>query len=61
MKKFYPREVIDRNYNLAMLHYLAYLFPDKKFSLHEFDMYNAMFIKGYDVGYSDRVMEKTEA
>ena len=44
-----------------MLHYLAYLFPDKKFSLHEFDMYNAMFIKGYDVGYSDRVMEKTEA
>ena len=61
MKKFYPREVIDRKYNIAMLHYLAYLFPDKKFSLHEFNMYDAMFIKGYDEGYSDRVMEETEA
>lgn len=61
MKKFYPREVIDRKYSLAMLHYLAYLFPDKKFSLHEFNMYDAMFMKGYDEGYSDRVMEETEA
>ena len=61
MKKFYPREVIDRKYSLAMLHYLAYLFPDKKFSLHEFNMYDAMFMKGYDEGYSDRVMEEAEA
>ena len=60
MKKFYPREVIDRKYNIEMLHFLVYLFPDKKFSLHEYDMYDAMFIKGYDEGYSDRVMEESE-
>ena len=60
MKKFYPREVIDRKYNIEMLRYLAYLFPNKKFSLHEFDMYDAMFMKGYDEGYSARVIEESE-
>jgi len=51
IKKFYPWEVIERKYSIEMLHYLAYLFPDKKFSLHEFDMYDAMFMKGYGEGY----------
>lgn len=61
MKKFYPREVIERGYSMTMLHYLAYLFPDKKFSLYEFKMYDAMFIKGFDEGYSTRVEEEAEA
>lgn len=60
MKKFYPKEVIEKGYSIAMLHYLAYLFPDKKFSLHEFNMYDAMFMKGYDEGYSTRVEEESE-
>lgn len=60
MKKFYPREVIERKYSIAMLHYLAYLFPDKKFSLHEFSMYDAMFMRGFDEGYSTRIMEESE-
>ena len=60
MKKFYPREVIERKYSMAMLHYLAYLFPNKKFSLHEYDMYDAMFMKGFDEGYSMRVEEESE-
>lgn len=51
MKKFYPNEVIERKYNIAMLHYLAYLFPDKKFSIDEYRMYDAMFMKGYGEGY----------
>lgn len=58
MKKFYPREVVERKYSIEMLRYLAYLFPGKKFSLHEFDMYNTMFMKGYDEGYSFRVREE---
>lgn len=45
---------------MTMLHYLAYLFPDKKFSLYEFKMYDAMFIKGVDEGYSMRVEEESE-
>ena len=60
MKKFYPREVIDRKYNIEMLRYLAYLFPDKKFSLHEYSMYDAMFMRGIDEGYSMRVEEESE-
>ena len=60
MKKFYPKKVVEKGYSMAMLHYLAYLFPNKKFSLHEFDMYDAMFVKGYDEGYSARVMEESE-
>lgn len=60
MKKFYPKGVVEKGYSMAMLHYLAYLFPDKKFSLHEFNMYDAMFMKGYDEGYSTRVMEESE-
>ena len=60
LKKFYPKEVIEKGYDIAMLHYLAYLFPDKKFSLREFAMYDAMFIKGYDEGYSYRVMEEDD-
>ena len=60
MTKFYPNEVVERKYNIAMLDYLAYLFPNKKFSLHEYDMYDAMFIKGFDEGYSMRVEEESE-
>lgn len=59
-RKFYPKEVIERGYRMEMLRYLAYLFPDKKFSLREFAMYDAMFIKGYDEGYSDRIMEESK-
>jgi len=51
MKKFYPREVIEKGYSIAMLHYLAYLFPDKKFSIDEYRMYDAMFLKGWGEGY----------
>ena len=60
MKKFYPNEVVGRKYSIAMLHYLSYLFPNKKFSLHEYDMYDAMFMKGFDEGYSMRVEEESE-
>ena len=60
MKKFYPKEVVEKRYSMTMLHYLAYLFPNKKFSLHEYDMYDAMFMKGFDEGYSMRVEEESE-
>lgn len=50
MDKYYPKEVTDRGYSIAMLHYLAYLFPDKKFSIEEYRMYDAMFMKGYGEG-----------
>ena len=59
MKKFYPSQMMGR-YNKFMLDYLAYLFPDKKFSLYEFNMYHAIFMKGHDIGYSNRVMEESE-
>ena len=51
MKKFYPKEVIEKGYSIAMLHYLAYLFPNKKFSIEDYRMYDAMFLKGYGEGY----------
>ena len=51
MNKFYPKEVIEKGYNMEMLHYLAYLFPNKKFSIEEYRMYDAMFLKGYGEGY----------
>jgi len=60
MTKFYPKEVIEKGYSIAMLHFLAYLFPGKKFSLHEYDMYDAMFMKGFDEGYSMTVEEESE-
>jgi len=60
MKKYYPKEVTERGYSIVMLHYLAYLFPNKKFSLYEFKMYDAMFMKGVDEGYSMRVEEESE-
>ena len=60
MMKFYPKEVVEKGYSIEMLHYLAYLFPNKKFSIDEYRMYDAMFIKGYDEGYSARVMEESE-
>ena len=50
MKKYYPKEVIERGYNIEMLHFLAYLFPDKKFSIDEYRIYDAMFMKGYGEG-----------
>ena len=50
MKKFYPKEVVEKGYSIAMLHYLAYLFPNKKFSIDEYRMYDAMFMKGYGEG-----------
>lgn len=51
MNKFYPKEVIEKGYNMEMLYYLAYLFPNKKFSIEEYRMYDAMFLKGYGEGY----------
>ncbi len=51
MKKYYPKEVIEKGYSIAMLHFLAYLFPDKKFSIDEYRMYDAMFMKGWGEGY----------
>lgn len=51
MKKFYPKEVIERGYNKEMLHFLAYLFPNKKFSIDEYRMYDAMYTKGWGEGY----------
>ena len=51
MMKFYPKEVIEKGYSIAMLHYLAYLFPNKKFSIDEYRMYDAMFMKGWGEGY----------
>lgn len=60
MKKFYPKEVVENGYSTEMLDYLAYLFPDKKFSLHEYDMYHAMFMKGFDEGYLARIIEESE-
>ena len=51
MTKFYPNEVIEKGYNIEMLHYLAYLFPNKKFSIEEYRIYDAMFLKGYGEGY----------
>lgn len=45
-------------YNKFMLDYLAYLFPDKKFSLYELNMYHAMFMKGHDIGYSEAILER---
>jgi len=51
MKKYYPKEVTERGYSIAMLHFLAYLFPDKKFSIDEYRMYDAMFMKGWGEGY----------
>lgn len=51
MTKLYPNEVIEKGYNIEMLHYLAYLFPNKKFSIEEYRMYDAMFLKGYGEGY----------
>ena len=51
MKKYYPKEVTDRGYSISMLRFLAYLFPDKKFSIDEYRMYDAMFMKGWGEGY----------
>jgi len=51
MNKFYPKEVTDRGYSISMLHFLAYLFPNKKFSIDEYRMYDAMFMKGWGEGY----------
>ena len=50
MMKFYPKDVVEKGYSIAMLHYLAYLFPNKKFSIDEYRMYDAMFMKGYGEG-----------
>jgi hypothetical protein len=51
MKKFYPQEVVEKGYSTTMLRFLASLFPHKKFSLHEYDLCDTMFMKGFDDGY----------
>lgn len=44
----------------TMQDYLEYLFPKKKFKKKYYDIFYALFVKGYDEGYCDRVMQEED-
>lgn len=48
------------NLEKRMLDYLNYLFPEEKFTKKELNIFYALFVKGYDEGWSDRVKEESE-